>query len=547
MTADEAQVRQRSGLRLLVAAAGLAIYLLDPSEHPGRRPLALGVLAGFLAYAAALFALRRTRSVPSSLAPWLDLAWVTAFVGVSEATSGVFYPLYLLPITYASFGGGFRPGIAVVVASAASYLLVGLLTSPSDPGVDPIRYFVRSLYLLILGYVTAVWGGYEVRSRSRLALLREVTALSNPRFGVDRTVGRLLEALRAFYGADSCRLVVEEEGRTWMRTAARGAPPGQAADLPREVADVLLAGPGDAAVRVALRHRAVGPEVRVELLAAGASEPTAGEPALGAALAEALEAGALVSVPFRYHANARGRLHLVRVRPEPFAAHEVDFLRQVIDQVSPVLDNVRLVDRLASEAAEEERLRIARDLHDSVIQPYLGLRLGLAAVQGALAEGRTEEGRENVSRLVELADAELQTLRGYVRELRTAGTTPSAGPLDTGVRRFCERFSAATGIRVDVALDAVPALSDRLAAEVFQMVAEALSNVRRHTSAGRAGVRLSADGERLRLAVENDGAGQDDRAFSPRSLGERAAALGGTARVERPAPGRTAVHVEIPL
>lgn len=548
MTADEAHVHQRSGLRLLVAAAGLAIYLLDPSEHPGRRPLALGVLLAFLAWAAALYALRRRRAVPSSIAAWLDVAWVTLLVAASEATSGVFYPLYLLPITYASFGGGFRRGITVVVASAVSYLVVGLLTSPGDPGVDPIRYVVRSAYLLVLGYLTAVWGGHEVRSRTRLALLREVTALSNPRFGVDRTVGRLLEALRSFYDADSCRLVVEEEGRTWMRTAARGAPPGEPADLPREVADVLLAGSADAAVLVRERRRWGGRvERRTELLGPGAAEPAPGDAGLGASLAGALEAEALVAVPFRYHANARGRLLLARARGAPFEPHDVEFLRQVIDQVAPVLDNVRLVDRLASDAAEEERLRIARDLHDSVIQPYLGLRLGLAAAQGALAAGRIDEGRENVARLVALADGELQTLRGYVRELRTPGAPPSVGPLDAALRRFAERFSAATGIRVDVALEAVPALSDRLAAEVFQMVAEALSNVRRHTSAGRAEVRLSAAGERLHLVVENDGAGEGPAAFTPRSLDERASALGGGVRVERPAPGRTAVHVEIPL
>jgi signal transduction histidine kinase len=79
------------------------------------------------------------------------------------------------------------------------------------------------------------------------------------------------------------------------------------------------------------------------------------------------------------------------------------------------------------------------------------------------------------------------------------------------------------------------------------MVAEGLANVRRHTSAGRSEVRIEVAGDRLRLTVTNDEAGPGAPDFHPRSLGERAAALGGTVRVEHPEPGTTAVCVDIPL
>jgi signal transduction histidine kinase len=119
--------------------------------------------------------------------------------------------------------------------------------------------------------------------------------------------------------------------------------------------------------------------------------------------------------------------------------------------------------------------------------------------------------------------------------------------LDAGVRRFCSRFSEATGIRVDVVTSGHPVRNDRLAAEVFQMVAESLSNVRRHTSAGRCEVRIEVAEDRLRLTVTNDEADPGTPDFYPRSLGERAAALGGTARVEHHRPDTTAVCVDIPL
>jgi signal transduction histidine kinase len=152
-----------------------------------------------------------------------------------------------------------------------------------------------------------------------------------------------------------------------------------------------------------------------------------------------------------------------------------------------------------------------------------------------------------VRRLLELADGEIETLRGYLRELRGGEGTASGGVLDAGVRRFCSRFSEATGIRVDVVTSGHPVRNDRLAAEVFQMVAESLSNVRRHTSAGRCEVRIEVAEDRLRLTVTNDEAGPGTPDFYPRSLGERAAALGGTAVVEHPRRDTTAVCVDIPL
>lgn len=545
------QERLRSALRVAVAVSALAIYFGDASEHPARRPFAQAVLFLFLGYAALMYvlAVRRKRYVRASVAPWIDLGWVTVLVAVSEGTSGVFFPLFLYPILYASFGQGFRSGMAVVVAATASFSVVGALTAPRGPGFELNAFVTRPLYLLLLGYLIAIWGAHEVRSRSRLALLRDVTSLSNPRFGIERTTGRFLEAVRRFYDADSCRLVVAEQlrRRCWMRTASRGggAPP-EPVTLPPEMVKVLLPEPADAALHLHRRRWPTGRALELERLEAGGGI-SRGDPGVAAALADALDAGALLSVPFRYHASAAGRLYVVRRDARPFDRAEVDFIRHLLDQVVPMLENIRLVDRLASDAAEEERRRIARDLHDSVIQPYLGLRLGLSAAQKAFAAGRIEEGSANVERLVALADGEIQTLRGYVRGLREGEVAGGGGLLEDGVRRFCSRFSDATGIRVEVATDGGPVRNDRLAAEVFQMVAEGLSNVRRHTSAAQARVAIRVGEDRLGLTVTNDATPPGSAPFFPRSLGERAAALGGSVRVDYPEAGVTTVRVDIPL
>jgi signal transduction histidine kinase len=551
-TALEGHERLRSALRVALALSGFLVYLGDPSEHPSRRPFAIAVLVTYLAYAAVLYAIgvRRGKYIPSTRAAWIDLGWVTLLVGVSEATSSIFFPLYLFPIMHASFGSGFRSGLAVAVGAVASFAVVGAATAPRGPELELNAFVTRPLYLLLVGYVIAVWGDHEVLARARLALLRDVTSLSNPRFGIERTVGRFLEAVRRFYDADACRLVVApQEGAAWMRTVARGATePGESVAVPAELARVLLPEAPALTARVRAERPGAPPDVEVEGDAAGpdAAAASTRHREVAASLAAALDAGAVLSVPFRYHASAVGRIHVSRARARPFERGELEFVRRLVDQVVPVLENIQLVDHLASDAAEEERRRIARDLHDSVIQPYLGLRLGLSAAHTALSAGRVEEGTANVARLVGLAEGEIQTLRGYVRGLREGALGTAGGLLDEGVRRFCGRFSEATGIRVEVAAEGESVRSDRLAAEVFQMVAEALSNVRRHTSAEAVAVRIRSAEGRLDVTVTNEATpGEPD--FFPRSIGERAAALGGTVRVERPAPDRTAVHIEIPL
>jgi signal transduction histidine kinase len=326
-----------------------------------------------------------------------------------------------------------------------------------------------------------------------------------------------------------------------MRSALRGRAPGPVPEsLPSDVADALLPAPAEGTFLIRGKP---GRGIAFTVLN-GSGHAADGDAKVASALLTALEAGSLLSTPFRYHASAPGRLFVARGARRAFDRGDAEFLRHVVEQVVPVLDNLRLVDRLASDAATEERRRIALDLHDSVIQPYLGLRLGLSAARAALAGGRAEEAGTHVERLVELADGEIDTLRGYVRELRAEGV--QGADLEGSVRRFCRRFSEATGIRVEVAAAAAP-VDDRIASEVFQMVAEALSNVRRHSEAARAEVHLESAGGMLRLVVTNDGAHPEPQSFFPRSLAERAASLGGNVNVARPAPGTTAVRVEIPL
>ncbi len=211
----------------------------------------------------------------------------------------------------------------------------------------------------------------------------------------------------------------------------------------------------------------------------------------------------------------------------------------------PVIENIRLVDRLASDAAEHERQRIARDIHDSVIQPYIGLQIGLSAIDQKLGSGKTDVSFD-VKHLIKLTDLGIDDLRNYVRGLKQSGG--NQGGLLPSIRRFASKFSAATAIEVSVESKSEILLNDRLSAEVFQMVAEALSNIRRHTRSRRADMTIECVDGGLVVKIKDEGSdGSAPADFSPVSITDRARALGGQVRVEHGQDGGSTVVIEIPL
>jgi signal transduction histidine kinase len=257
-------------------------------------------------------------------------------------------------------------------------------------------------------------------------------------------------------------------------------------------------------------------------------------------LAATLEAEAFVTVPLHFHHQAVGRLYLLRRRA--FEPSDVTFLLQVIEHIMPAIHHIRLVDRLASSMADAERRRIAHDLHDSVIQPYIWLCIGLGAIQQKLAAG-SADAADDLQRLLDLANTKIEELRRYTRGLKD--TEEQVGRLLPAIRRFADNFSKTTGIAVQIEAGEDLDLNDQLAAELFQMVTEGLSNILRHTQATRASITLTQCNDHCTLRIANDGA--VPAPFIPRSLTERASDLGGRVRVERQADESTVVVIDIPL
>jgi signal transduction histidine kinase len=540
-------------MRFILAFSALLITIVDPSAPDRLVAITYAALSLYTIYSAALYVIvQRFQAFQAAIkrwTHWADVGWYIVLIGLSSGTSSVFFFFFFFAILVSSFRWGFKSGLSVAVVSATLFTAVGYATAPQGASFELNRFLLRPIYLFVLGYMMAYWGGYEITLKRRLALLREVNTLANPRFGVDRTTGWLMERLRSFYDADAGLLITADSatGEYFIRRADRDDPERAVRNepLPEKLARLLLALPADHAVLYSSKPRvwwSMHTRARAYDIVTRARIDESSD--VSAALAATLDAGSFVAVPLRYHNALIGRLYLAARRRDAFDDSDVDFLLQVIAHFTSVIENIRLVDRLASDAAEIERQRIAHDIHDSVIQPYIGLQIGLTAITQKLETGDTN-AISDIKRLNEQIATVIGNLRSYMHGLKSSGEHESI--LVPSVRRFATTFAETTGIAVQVEAAGDMRLNDRLSAEVFQMVTEGLSNIRRHTHAMQANIVLAHRDNQVVLRIEDQGInGTLQAPFTPRSITERAATLGGQVRVDQHEHG-SAVIVQIPL
>lgn len=544
-SADEAMI---AAIRLALATLALLVIVLDPTVVAQHLVFPLTILSGYLLYSAVLYVLvRQGRGwALVAFAYWIDVGWYVVLIGCSQGSHSIFFPFFFFAILTAAFRWGFAAGWQVTLISAFLFTVVGLVMAPSSPEVAWSRLLLRPVCLLGLGYMIAHWGGSENLSKQRLALLRDVTTLANPRFGVDHTVRSLLEHLRTFYNADIALLSLHDPRTGTCKIHQVMRHDGQVHAAREETSHKLLELFSTLPVQqawLAQYCRRLWPPWQTHYTFTG-YDLAAGERLLATAKLQTLMPVPCITVPISYRGATVGRLCLAASYPIAFVQSDLAFLLQVIEHTMPSLENIRLVDRLASEAAEAERQRIARDIHDSIIQPYIGLQMGLEAARQKLLAGR-DDALSDVERLLQLTTLSITDLRRYVHGLKD-GIEPEDGLLPA-VQRYVKTFAEATGITIEVEATEKLSINDRLAAEVFQMLVEGLSNVRRHSSSTWAKIYVACHGNLLTLRIDNAASTDGLASFTPRSLSERAVALGGMLQVTSPAAGITAVLITIPL
>lgn len=209
----------------------------------------------------------------------------------------------------------------------------------------------------------------------------------------------------------------------------------------------------------------------------------------------------------------------------------------------------REISHLYAEAVTtEERIRVARDLHDGVLQSLTGIGLRLAAVRSLLDKDlrAARESLESVQRLLTL---EQRDLRFFIQELKPRPRAPGEVSLAFRVTELVHRIELEWGLKAELRTDGLEEpMPEALAREVYNVVREGLVNAARHGEASAVRLEIRRDGDRLFITVADNGRGFPfqgtlshaelaEGSMGPRNLFERVTALGGTLDLESGAAG----------
>ena len=221
------------------------------------------------------------------------------------------------------------------------------------------------------------------------------------------------------------------------------------------------------------------------------------------------------------------------------------------------MDFAATIRTAAREAVQEERLRVARDLHDGLLQSFTGIVLQLETIH-SLIDTEPAEARRMITDIEGVIMTDQRELRAYVEQLRPRHRVDVPFDFQGRMDELRRRFENQWGIRIAFELANIdPLVAKSLGAETFRLIQEAVTNSAKHGAATYVRVRLSTGDSRIRIEVADDGTGFPfhgckklaeirESGIGPSMLAERVAALNGDLSVESSGSGAT-VRISVPL
>ena len=208
-------------------------------------------------------------------------------------------------------------------------------------------------------------------------------------------------------------------------------------------------------------------------------------------------------------------------------------------EVRVQLDEVRASRQRLAAAADHERQRLERDLHDGAQQRFLGVGLTLNVLRGRLADTAERDLVEELERELRLA---IRELRDVAQGIRPAVLT------DQGLAPALAGLARRAAVRVDLDIQVADRLGPVIEATAYYVVSEALQNTVKHAGASDVRITAARDGNSLVIKVTDNGSGGANTRSGTglRGLADRVGAVGGTFEIQSPPGGGTTVRAELP-
>jgi signal transduction histidine kinase len=549
--------------RVFLAICALLAIRMDPTRL-GYSPAAYGLFGFYMGNSILILMLLRRRKQSTSsfriLVHTFDIVW-PAFISVfAEGPRSPFFLFFVFVLTAAAYRWGLWETLATAAAEVGllwmeSVVLlhgwlapVGALPWPAWAGLrvnldefQPQRLFMQSVYLLVMGLLLGYLAEQQKHLRAEKAAVTRILAKARVESGLTGTLQQILAEVLTMYGSARLLIAGQESHSQRVFLGELRADKGSTSEFvwldssPRDAATYLGDFPGDvcSTIREAGRWSILALDREGNQITVEQTESLT-------RLHEFQHFNAVIAVSFLLGGEWRGRVFLFEPSRQGEKLEELRFLLDLVRQIGPAVYNVYLLHRLRRRAGAAERARFARELHDGAVQSLIAVEMQVDVLRRR-ADAQGPIGGE-LGRIQGLLREEVLKLRELMQQMKSIDV--DAQRLLSVLNDTVERFQRETGISARFVTDLEEFdMPQKVCRELLRIVQEGLVNVRKHSQARHALVRLGSTQSLWTLSLEDDGKGfpfsgrltqaeMDEIGKGPMIIKERVRLIGGELTVE---------------
>jgi signal transduction histidine kinase len=526
-TPDQTEVFQQVIAIIRWGVLGLLVIIATPAIVDGGDDVLSTLLLGFLALTITRHArpIRFDQQIMCDIAILIEIAMSVSSIALTGLWNSPLAVSLTVPIIVAGFARGYV--YAVRVALVATLVPSAFQLSETGLELAPVQRILQwAVILVVVGLIagqtrriTGEAGRQRSLAMNRMERLTDANSLLYSLHRVAQTLPASLDLndvldttlgrMRSLFDYDSMALLVfDETDASWQVMRSEGT------SMPLRLGPTMLPNPLKTAIA---QNRLVD---MGDLTAAR----TVGLNA---------DSGSGLYTTLTARGQIIGLLAIESARRDNYDERTVQMLNGFVDPVALAVDNARWFGRLRTMGADEERTRIARDLHDRIGQSMAFLAFELDRLIKYHGEGK------NIGSALDQLQADVRNvireIRDTLSDLRT-DVSDRKGLQDT-IADFAERLAERSGLEITVDIDATERLPIMQERELWRIAQEAMVNVERHADATTATVRWKSNGEQSILEIADNGrgftTGESGRVDSYGLVGmrERAASVGASMEV----------------